>query len=132
MQAFAARAHRSNADPISSCIAELSTELEATMNSTTVRVVSIVLAAGFTISKFVGIGLLAQHVWFSGDSVVVLPRITVTATRLQEAQHLGVTGTPSVIASTAQPPTAQVHAANQMRKWEVGSSRTAAFETMRP
>lgn len=61
------------------------------MNRTTVRVVAIVLAAGITISKFVGIGLLAEHAGFTGDSIVVLPRITVTATGMREAEHRGDT-----------------------------------------
>jgi hypothetical protein len=86
------------------------------MNRTTVRVVSIVLAAGITISEFVGIALLAEHAGFTGDSVVVLPRITINATGMQEEEHLGVTRTPSVIASTAPTQAVQAQAAHSYER----------------
>lgn len=57
------------------------------MNRTTVRVAALGLAMAITVLELLGIALLADHVSRAGDSVVVLPRVTVIAAGVDDLGH---------------------------------------------
>ncbi len=84
------------------------------MNRTTVRVAALVLAAGITISTVVAISVIAEYAW-SAAYKVVLPRVVVTAPRMNEPAHPGDTSTEPIIVSSTSTPADQSRAASQVR-----------------
>jgi hypothetical protein len=57
------------------------------MNRITVRVAAIVLATGIAYLQLLSIELLAERTGPSGNSVVVLPRVTITAAGVDDLGH---------------------------------------------
>ena len=76
------------------------------MNRTAVRVAALVLAMGMTFFELLGIGLLAGLNGAASNSVVVLPRVTVTAAGVDDLGHY----------FDASASAAQLQAANRTRR----------------
>ena len=79
-------AQTSVAETIASSVVEIHRS-GAAMNRTTIRVAAIVLATGMTYFELLGIERLAEHSGPAGDSIVVLPRVTITAAGVDDLGH---------------------------------------------